>query len=227
MKEICGLIKKDLLNLGSYKISIFMMLICVLIIGSIGENTCTYIPIIMASMVGMIGLSTFSYDEISKSENYILSLPISKKEVVIEKYIFSIMIAILGALIGFLITPIFANVLSNIRTDIIINVDYKSLLMTTLGGILGISLIISIQIPSIYKWGAEKGRIQMFIIIFLIIIITAGIVYVILKTGFNINLIDINNFLNKFGIPIFLISLIIMYYVSYKISYKIFLNSRK
>ncbi len=83
------------------------------------------------------------------------------------------------------------------------------------------------QIPSIYKWGAEKGRIQMFIIIFLIIIITAGIVYVILKTGFNINLIDINNFLNKFGIPIFLISLIIMYYVSYKISYKIFLNSRK
>ncbi len=64
MKEMCGLIKKDLLNLGSYKISIFMMLICVLIIGSIGENTCTYIPIIMASMVGMIGLSTFSYDEI-------------------------------------------------------------------------------------------------------------------------------------------------------------------
>lgn len=227
MKEICGLIKKDLLNLGSYKISIFMMLICVLIIGSIGENTCTYIPIIMASMVGMIGLSTFSYDEISKSENYILSLPISKKEVVIEKYIFSIMIAILGALIGFLITPIFANVLSNIRTDIIINVDYKSLLMTTLGGILGISLIISIQIPSIYKWGAEKGRIQMFVMIFVIIIMIAGSAYLLLKTGFNINLIDINNFLNKFGIAIFLISLIIMYYVSYKISYKIFLNSRK
>lgn len=227
MKEMCGLIKKDLLNLGSYKISIFMMLICVLIIGSIGENTCTYIPIIMASMVGMIGLSTFSYDEISKSENYILSLPISKKEVIIEKYIFSIIIVILGGLIGFLITPIFANILSNIRTDININVDYKSLLISTLGGILGISFIISIQIPSIYKWGAEKGRIQMFIIIFLIIIITAGILYVILKTGFNINLIDINNFLNKFGIPIFLISLIIMYYVSYKISYKIFLNSRK
>lgn len=227
MKEICGLIKKDVLNLGSYKISIFMMLICVLIIGSIGKNTCTYIPIIMASMVGMIGLSTFSYDEISKSENYILSLPISKKEVVIEKYIFSIMIAILGALIGFLITPIFANVLSNIRADIIINVDYKSLLMTTLGGILGISLIISIQIPSIYKWGAEKGRIQMFVMIFIIIIMIAGSAYLLLKTGFNINLIDINNFLNKFGIAIFLISLIIMYYVSYKISYKIFLNSRK
>lgn len=52
MKEIYGLIKKDALNLGSYKMSIFMMLVCVLIIGSIGQNTCTYIPIIMATMAG-------------------------------------------------------------------------------------------------------------------------------------------------------------------------------
>ena len=222
MKEIYGLIKKDVLNLGSYKISIFMMLVCVLIIGSIGQNTCTYIPIIMATMAGMIGLSTFSYDEISKSENYILSLPISKKELVIEKYIFSIIIAILGGLIGFLITPIFTNILNNIRPDITLNVDYKVLFITTLCGIFGISLIISIQIPSIYKWGAEKGRIQMFVII-----MVAGIVYLLLKTGLNINLVNINNFFNKFGIVILLTSLIIMYYISYKISYKIFLKSRK
>ena len=227
MKEIYGLIKKDALNLGSYKISIFMMLVCVLIIGSIGQNTCTYIPIIMAIMAGMIGLSTFSYDEISKSENYILSLPISKKELVIEKYIFSIIIAILGGLIGFLITPIFTNILNNIRPDITLNVDYKVLFITTLCGIFGISLIISIQIPSIYKWGAEKGRIQMFVIIFIIIIMVAGIVYVLLKTGLNINFVNINNFFNKFGIVILLTSLIIMYYISYKISYKIFLKSRK
>lgn len=227
MKEIYGLIKKDALNLGSYKMSIFMMLVCVLIIGSIGQNTCTYIPIIMATMAGMIGLSTFSYDEISKSENYILSLPISKKELVIEKYIFSIIIAILGGLIGFLITPIFTNILNNIRPDITLNVDYKVLFITTLCGIFGISLIISIQIPSIYKWGAEKGRIQMFVIIFIIIIMVAGIVYLLLKTGLNINLVNINNFFNKFGIVILLISLIIMYYISYKISYKIFLKSRK
>ena len=227
MKEIYGLIKKDALNLGSYKMSIFMMLVCVLIIGSIGQNTCTYIPIIMATMADMIGLSTFSYDEISKSENYILSLPISKKELVIEKYIFSIIIAILGGLIGFLITPIFTNILNNIRSDITLNVDYKVLFITTLCGIFGISLIISIQIPSIYKWGAEKGRIQMFVIIFIIIIMVAGIVYVLLKTGLNINLVNINNFFNKFGIVILLTSLIIMYYISYKISYKIFLKSRK
>ena len=43
----------------------------------------------------------------------------------------------------------------------------------------------------------------------------------------NINLVNINNFFNKFGIVILLTSLIIMYYISYKISYKIFLKSRK
>ena len=67
----------------------------------------------------------------------------------------------------------------------------------------------------------------MFVIIFIIIIMVAGIVYVLLKTGLNINLVNINNFFNKFGIVILLTSLIIMYYISYKISYKIFLKSRK
>lgn len=222
MKEIYGLIKKDALNLGSYKMSIFMMLVCVLIIGSIGQNTCTYIPIIMATMAGMIGLSTFSYDEISKSENYILSLPISKKELVIEKYIFSIIIAILGGLIGFLITPIFTNILNNIRPDITLNVDYKVLFITTLCGIFGISLIISIQIPSIYKWGAEKGRIQMFVLVFGMVVIISGIAFLFMKTNVVINTGIIENLLNNYGIPLLVGVIILMYFISYKISCKIF-----
>lgn len=72
--------------------------------------------------------------------------------------------ALIGGIIGFIITPIFAHILNNIRADNIINIDYNSLLFTTLGGLFGISLILVIQIPSIYKWGTEKGRIQMFIL---------------------------------------------------------------
>lgn len=223
---IKGLLKKDLYNLAAYKTSmIIMVLFCGIAI--IGSRAVTFGPIIICTMVGMIALSTFNYDEIAKSNKYILSLPTNRNEIVKAKFILAIASVIIGGIIGIIITIIVINIINYIKPEDIINIDYRGLIISTVGGMFGIALIQSIQIPSIYKWGAEKGRIQMFVIIFIIIIMVAGIVYVLLKTGLNINLVNINNFFNKFGIVILLTSLIIMYYISYKISYKIFLKSRK
>ena len=224
MKEICGLIKKDLLNLSSYKISLLVMLVCVFAIGSAGEEMCRYIPIVMTTMLGMIALSTFSYDELAKSDEYVLSLPVNKKEIVLEKYILVISMALIGGIIGFIITPIFTNILNNVRPENNIHIDYNSLIFTTMGGIFGISLILAIQIPSIYKWGAEKGRIQMFILFFIIILLALGIAYIVTNLGININEEAINSFFQRFGILIVVCLLILMYYISYRISYKIFRN---
>lgn len=93
-----------------------------------------------------------------------------------------------------------------------------------MGGIFGISLILAIQIPSIYKWGAEKGRIQMFILFFIIILLALGIAYIVTNLGININEEAINSFFQRFGILIVVCLLILMYYISYRISYKIFRN---
>ena len=130
-----------------------------------------------------------------------------------------------GGLIGFIITPIFINILNSIRVEEIINVTYNSLIITTLAGFFGISIILAIQVPSIYKWGAEKGRIQMFILFFIIIIISLGIAYLATNSGLNINFDSINKFFEKFGILIVMFLLVIMYYISYRISYKIFKRS--
>lgn len=222
MKEICGLIKKDMLNLSSYKISLLVMFVCVLAIGGAGEEMWKYIPIVMTTMTGMIALSTFSYDENAKSDEYVLSLPVNKKEMVIEKYILVISMALIGGIIGFIITPIFVNILNNIRADNIINVDYNSLLYTTLGGIFGISLILTIQIPSIYKWGAEKGRVQMFILVFILIVLVAGVGYLIMKSSFNIDLAKIENIMQQYGLILLLALMAVMYYISYKVSNKIY-----
>ena len=95
MKTIKGLIKKDIFNLASYKMSLLILLICMCVMGMASSSMVNYIPIIAITMVGMIALSTFSYDDISKSNTYILSLPTNKKEIVLSKYIFIIAI-ILG-----------------------------------------------------------------------------------------------------------------------------------
>ena len=224
MKEIKGLLKKDLLNLASYKSTLIIVIICVCIVGSMSQAAINYIPIMMTTMIGMIALSTFSYDEIAKSDKYILSLPTNKKEIVIEKYILVISCILIGAILGFIITPIIINSINYFNKVNNINIDYDLLLTTTVGGIFGISLVSSIQIPSIYKWGAERGRIQMFILVFGLIAIIVGIGYIHAKTNINIDYNMLNNFLDKFGLVVLIILSFIMLYVSYKIAYKIYLK---
>lgn len=226
MNMIKGLIKKDLLNLSSYKTSlIIVVLFCGIAIISTGSIN--YGPIIICTIIGMIALSTFSYDEIAKSNKYILGLPTTKKEIIKSKFILAIGATILGGVLGILITILVANVMNYLRPEGLINIDYESLIITTIGGMWGISLIQAIQIPSIYKWGAEKGRIQMFILVFILIAIIAGIGFLIMKSNFNIDLEMIESFMNKFGIALLIASIVVMYYISYKVSYKIYKNKEE
>ena len=223
---IKGLIKKDLYNLSSYKSSlIIMILFCGIAI--IGTKAINYASIIICTIVGMISLSTFSYDEIAKSNKYILTLPTDRKEIIKAKYILAIGATILGGILGLLLTIIVVNVMNYLRPEDIINIDYEGLIVSTIGGMWGISLIQSIQIPSIYKWGAEKGRIQMFILLFILVAVVIGIGFLIMKANFNIDIKAINSFMNKFGIMILVALMIIMYYISYNISYKIYKNKEE
>lgn len=223
---IKGLIKKDLYNLGSYKSSIIIMIIfCAVAI--IGTKAVIYGPIIICTMIGMIALSTFSYDEISKANKYILTLPTNRKELVKEKFILAIGATIFGGILGILITIVVTKIMNYIQPINTINLNYNDLLFSTIGGMFGISLIQAIQIPSIYKWGPEKGRIQMFILIFLLVVLISGIGFLIMKSNININLDIFENFMERFGM-IFLVLLIgSMYFISYKASCKIYSNKEE
>lgn len=223
---IKGLIKKDLYNLGSYKSSLIIMIIfCAVAI--IGTKAVIYGPIIICTMIGMIALSTFSYDEISKANKYILTLPTNRKELVKEKFILAIGATIFGGILGILITIVVTKIMNYIQPINTINLNYNDLLFSTIGGMFGISLIQAIQIPSIYKWGPEKGRIQMFILIFLLVVLISGIGFLIMKSNININLDIFENFMERFGM-IFLVLLIgSMYFISYKASCKIYSNKEE
>ncbi len=223
---IKGLLKKDLYNLATYKASlIIIILFCGIAI--IGTESVQFAPIIICTIVGMISLSTFNYDEIAKSNKYILTLPTNRKEIVKEKFILAIGATILGGLLGLFLTIIVVNVLNSIRPDNVINLDYESLIATTIGGMWGISLIQAIQIPSIFKWGAEKGRIQMFVLLFVIVAVVAGITFLIMQTNFHIDVEMLKNVIHQFGFIILVLTMVIMYYISYKISYKIYRNKEE
>ena len=216
-----GLIIKDLLNLSSYKTTLFLILIfCSM--GMIGTDAVNFAPTFITVMIGMIVLSTFNYDEASHAEKYIVALPLTRKEIVMSKYVLAIVGNILGGIIGIILTIIIVNVMNVIRPDDLIRLDYKGLLVTVISGIFGVALIQAIQIPSVYRFGAEKGRIQMFLLIFLLVLMIAGAGFLITKIGFDINMEEINHFMNRFGIPVLILVSAVLYYISYKISYKIF-----
>ncbi len=223
---IKGLLKKDLYNLASYKTTlIIVVLFCGIAI--IGTDAIYWGSVVIGIIVGMISLSTFSYDEMSKSNKYILTLPVTRKEIVLEKYVLAIGATILGSLLGFVLTLLIGNMMNYVRPDNVIDINIDTLLSTSIGGLFGVSLIQAIQIPSIFKWGAEKGRIQMFIVLFVIALIGAGVGFLIKESGLSVDIEKLENTLKSFGWIILVILSFIIYFISYKVSYKIYKNKEE
>ena len=223
---IKGLLKKDLYNLASYKTTlIIVVLFCGIAI--IGTDAIYWGSVVIGIIVGMISLSTFSYDEMSKSNKYILTLPVTRKEIVLEKYVLAIGATILGGILGFIVTLLVGNVMNYLRPDNLIDINIETLLATSVGGMFGISLIQSIQIPSIFKWGAEKGRIQMFIVLFVLVITGAIAGFLLKQAGLSVDIEKLENILNNFGLVALVLLSCLMYFISYKISYKIYKNKEE
>ena len=220
MNGIKGLIVKDLLNLSHYKFSLLIIIVVFIGLGISSKSSLTFMPIMLMTAIGMIGLSTFSYDEISKADKYLLTFPTNKKEMVKAKYILIIGMIIIGAIVSIIVTyGINYIVYSEIP-------DIKPILTMVLGGVFGISLVEAIQIPSIYKWGAEKGRIQMFVLIILIGALIGGLVFLLTSAGLSVqfNTNQILEFIKNFGTYILIAVILLMYLLSYKLSCKIYMK---
>ena len=67
----------------------------------------------------------------------------------------------------------------------------------------------------------------MFVLLFVIIVAIAGIGYLIMNANFNIDVDSIVKFMNKFGLILLTLFMVIMYYISYKISCKIYINKEE
>lgn len=216
MKEIKGLMIKDLLQLKSYKRTLFVF-VFVFIASSIAqEHTRNVLAVMMTLGLGMFGIATFSYDEMAKADKYILTLPVTKKEVVLSKYVLVISATIIGAILGIIVTIIVTFAMQKQLPDIL------ELLSLGVGAIFGVGTVEAIQIPCIYKYGAEKGRIQIFIFILIFALIIGAIVFVGEKLSISFstnNWVEI--LLNFLPIVLILVTAVI-YYTSYQISYKIY-----
>ena len=86
MNIIKGLIIKDFMNIKSYKTTMIFLIVIFVITSFANNETATFLPMMVTIIFGMIGVSSFSYDNVSKADKYILSFA-TIKEIVKERYI--------------------------------------------------------------------------------------------------------------------------------------------
>ena len=203
-----GLIKKDLFLIKSNLKSMAIILIVYIAMAIQGTFDITMI----LPLFGMILLiSTFNYDEYNNWYSYAIALPTSRKSIVKSKYIFA------SITLGF--TWLMGIVISLLITYFKNNVNIAETISVITGSLLGIVLLIAFLFPLIFKYGAEKGRIGIFVLVFgTALLVTVFSKYIDVSSLKNLA-IFLDNHL--YVLPIIPIVLLL---ISYKISEKIFLK---
>lgn len=212
-----GLIIKDLCVIKNQMKSLLLVL-ALFIFLSIANKDATFVLFLIPFYMIMILITTFSYDEFNKWECYCNSLPLSRKEIVKSKYILfnatSLIVLILGVLASFIIP------------NFIENTTFESIYASIIGVAFGICLVISLLIPFYYKFGSQKGRIMLFLIVAILALLIGTITS--LDVFNNIELMNIINSLNNLSLGMFTLLLIIVTIIimtiSYYISVKIYSN---
>lgn len=146
-----GLIIKDILNLKNYGRSI-LLIVAFYGIFAYTINDAGFLGGMIVLLMTMMSISSFSYDDLAKWDKYALSLPISRKDMVMSKYLLSIIFIVLGAALSFVI--VFA--MSNIKNS----VNLRELLLQTYSLSAVAIIFISVLMPLLYKFGVEKSRIM-------------------------------------------------------------------
>lgn len=111
MNQIKGLIIKDLLQLKSYRRTLIVFIFVFIAASIAQEHTRNVLTVMMTLGLGMFSIATFSYDEMAKADKYILTLPLTKKEVVLAKYVLVIASTVVGAILGVIVSIILAMVM--------------------------------------------------------------------------------------------------------------------
>lgn len=147
-----GLIIKDILVLRKSLGTIVAMLPFYIFIAYISGD-----PSILTGMIVLVAtmasITSISYDDFAKWDNYALATPISRKKMVISKYILSLLLSTLGLLVSTIIAYIIISLKGKMSVGELLSVSYVVYLIAI--------LFSSILLPFIYKYGVEKSRLMM------------------------------------------------------------------
>lgn len=166
-------------------------------------------------------INTFQTDEFFNTDSYTLSFPLTRKQIITAKFIYTFMMLVISFFIGLVIYYLIYFIVrpnhNGLNTDML-----KYLIMLE-----GTSLLVdSIFYPIIYKVGCEKSRLVLLSIVMLLLGIGSILsVYINVFDKDFIDFVAIINFIQKNGVLVLGIVVSIAIVISYFLSI-IFYNKR-
>ncbi|MGL4338623.1 MAG: ABC-2 transporter permease [Turicibacter sp.] len=202
-----GLMLKDLLNLRKTGRSLFFILIFYTIFFFTMDSGA--LSGVLVVLVTMQVLTTFSYDEYAKWDAYALSLPVSRQQLVKSKYVLSYLFVLFGTILSFILTSVVSIMKGN----------FLFMEMLASVGAVGFIFIMMLLIilPLIYKFGIEKSRMLMFVVMGL----PTLLIFTMAMMGMPMPSEQTLNSLLRYLPIIIPVVLVVVTYVSYQLSVKV------
>ena len=130
----------------------------------------------MVVLTMMLPMATFSYDELARWDKFAAAMPVGRSGIVKAKYLMAL--AVIGG----------AGLLCFVVNIIVAMIDHEAqlgALMASLGGSLGAGLLINAAIlPLLFKYGAEKSRSMMMVVMLVVFILVFGLITIAGEGGF-------------------------------------------
>ncbi|MDY4788882.1 MAG: ABC-2 transporter permease [Bacilli bacterium] len=193
-----GLFLKDLkLMLNQKRFLALILVICICF--SFTDANYLFILNFLSFVFCLIAITTISYDEFDEGNLYLFTLPFSRKQYVIEKFLLGLISGVSGIVIGIIIVALSSFINGNVVT---IDLAYISLF-----SLLILFLVISIMLPIEINFSGDKSRIVLIIVFGIILLMFIGI-----KKILELNNIDISNLITNLNatLLLFLITTLII-----------------
>ncbi len=152
-----GLLMKDLKLLKNQKSFLVIVVVMCLVLLFRGQSP-VFVMSYMSVMVTILTTTTVSYDEMDNGMNFIFTFPISRRHYVLEKYLFGVLMMTGVTLAGSAVTMAVLATQS-------VTYDTQECITGIFGALLSSVLFLAMMLPVQLKYGSEKTRIAMLIMV--------------------------------------------------------------
>lgn len=148
-----GLILKDIYNLKKQS-KIYLILLVFYFFMGMANRSISMFGTMLSVLAATLPVTAMAYDEKNNWERYALTMPLSRKDMVLSRYI-------LGLLFAFI-----AFIISMASSVFLSNESFVESVAVNVGTLCFVLLLMAIIFPILFKFGIEKGRILMILILF-------------------------------------------------------------
>lgn len=163
-----GLLIKDFkLIFSNARMLVVLIFIAFFMLFSSDAESCSFVISYLTVISFMFVLSSISYDDFDHGMSFLLTLPITRKTYVKEKYCFGLLCGFCGWLLALFLCLIFGSIEGSFSSVF----DFMS---TSIITYIILTLILTITIPVQLKFGGDNGKI--FIILLVGVLFVIGLI---------------------------------------------------